>query len=201
MTATGLTLVAAHPGAQEKETDLQQRAVLEKFLSGVERRALRMAWFAVGHHDDALDIVQEAMLKLVRRYPGATGPELPLLFFRILRNAIVDHQRRSRVRGRVMAFFGHGADNSGEADALADAPASHAANPPDRVALDDAMTALDRAVADLPGRQQQVFLLRALEGLDVAATAAVMGCSDGSVKTHYSRAVHRLRQVLGEHWP
>lgn len=206
MRASDLTLAGpvpcAVPNGQREERLLEQRAALERFLAGVERRAFRIAQLAVRDRDDALDIVQDAMLNLARRYAGASPEEWPLLFFRILKNRIRDHQRRGVVRRRVMAFFSRPGERDGEGEEpLAAAPAREADGPEQRSAMTDAMQALEAAVGELPGRQQQAFLLRTLEGLDVAATAAVMGCSEGSVKTHYSRAVHRLRSTLGDHWP
>lgn len=191
------------PGAQREERYLEQRAAMERFLAGVERRAFRMARLAVRNDDDALDILQDAMLRLVRRYAGAPEAEWPLLFFRILRNRIVDHQRRGAVRRRVMALFGRsaGGDDDNDYDPIVAAPGPASDEPEHRAATADAMATLQTAVGRLPARQQEAFLLRTLEGLDVAATAAVMGCSEGSVKTHYSRAVHSLRDMLGEHWP
>lgn len=201
MCATALpgTIPRATP---REETALQQRSAMERFLADVERRALRMATLAVRDRDEALDIVQDTMLRLVRRYAAAPEAEWPLLFFRILRNRILDHQRRGSVRRRVLAFFAAPADPDDEVfDPIATAPAPANDGPAERVALGAAMGALEAAVAALPARQQEAFLLRNLEGLDVAQTAAVMGCSAGSVKTHYSRAVHSLRATLGEHWP
>lgn len=195
-------LPGAVPGAQRQEEILEQRAAMERFLAAVERRAFRIARFAVRDSDDALDIVQDAMFNLVRHYAHAPETEWQLLFFRILRNRILDHQRRGTVRRRVMAYFTRSADADDEDnDPIATAPGLESDTPDRRVAMGDAMTALETAVAQLPARQQQAFLLRTLEGLDVAATAAAMGCSEGSVKTHYSRAVHSLRETLGDHWP
>ncbi|MCC7257822.1 MAG: RNA polymerase sigma factor [Gammaproteobacteria bacterium] len=198
-----VALPGAVPDAQRREEALlQQRSAMERFLADVERRAFRIARLAVGDRDDALDIVQDAMLRLVRHYATAPENEWPMLFFRILRNRILDHQRRGSVRRRVLAFFGAPADPDDDAcDPVAASPAPAADGPELRTTLGDAMSALETAVAALPARQQEAFLLRNLEGLDVAATAAVMGCSEGSVKTHYSRAVHSLRATLGEHWP
>lgn len=190
------------PAAEGRREDgsLEQRAAMERFLASVERRAYGMARLAVGDPDDALDIVQDAMLRLVRRYATADEAEWPPLFFRIVQNRIRDHQRRGRVRRRVLAFFGPGEDGRDD-DPLASVPAPRSAGPDDGSARSEAMTALEAAIALLPDRQREAFLLRALEGLDVAASAQVMGCSAGSVKTHYSRAVHSLRAKLGDHWP
>jgi RNA polymerase sigma-70 factor (ECF subfamily) len=178
-----------------------QATAMERFLAGVERRAFRMARLAVRDDDDALDILQDAMLRLVRHYGRAPEEQWPLLFFRILRNRILDHQRRGAVRRRVMAVFGRNTDDSDESDPITATPGPASDRPEQRVAMADAMAALEAAIGKLPARQQEAFLLRNLEGLDIAGTAAVMGCSEGTVKTHYSRAVHSLRDMLGDHWP
>ncbi len=206
MHGSDLTLAAALPGAvpvvQREERLLEERAALDRFLAGVERRAFRIAQLAVRNRDDALDIVQDAMFRLARHYARSPQAEWPLLFFRILTNRIRDHQRRGTVRRRVMAFVSRANDSDAEGeDPIAAVPGPEADRPEHRTAMTDAMSALETAVAGLPERQQQAFLLRTLEGLDVMATAAVMGCSEGSVKTHYSRAVHALRATLGDHWP
>jgi len=179
---------------------LDQQATIEAFLAGIERRALRIAQLSVRDRDAALDIVQDAMISLVRRYGSRPASEWRPLFFRILTNRIHDHQRRGAVRRRWLAWTDRSAA-SGADDPLERVPAAAADGPEQRVRDAHAMRALEAAVGRLPARQQQAFLLRALEGLDVASTAAAMGCSAGSVKTHYSRAVHTLRAALGEHWP
>ncbi len=196
-----LSPASATRGAERKETALQQRATMERFLAGVERRAFQMARYAVRDHDDALDIVQDAMLRLARSYAQSPPAEWPLLFFRILQNCIRDHQRRGSVRRRVLAWFAPRGDEPEAEDPLLALPGPASDRPDQQVAAAAAMTALEQAISALPARQQQAFLLRTLEGLDVAATAQVMGCSDGSVKTHYSRAVHALRAQLGDHAP
>jgi RNA polymerase sigma-70 factor (ECF subfamily) len=173
---------------------------MERFLAEVERRALRIAVLSVGDRDEALDIVQDAMFKLVRNYGSRPSEEWRPLFFRILANRITDQQRRQSVRQRVIAWFAPVADDD-DSDPIAELPDPHPVAPDQVLARADAMAALEAAVGKLPGRQRQAFLLRSLEGLDVAETAAAMGCSEGSVKTHYSRAVHSLRSALGDHWP
>lgn len=183
-----------------KEISLDQRQALERFLADVERRACRIAQLSVGDADEALDIVQDAMIRLARGYGDRPPAEWPPLFYRILANRITDQQRRSSVRRRVLAWFAPRADGDDD-DPMAEVP-DPAPVAPDAVAeRDEAMAALEAALGGLPARQREAFLLRAFEGLDVAATAAVMGCSEGSVKTHYFRAVHSLRAVLGDHWP
>jgi len=173
---------------------------LELFLASVERKAFRIAQLALRHEDDALDAVQDAMLQLVRAYSARPAEEWRPLFYRILDNRVLDMQRRRTVRGRIMAWLPvRRADEEGEdPDPIAEAP-SHAPSPGDRVEADEAMGALQVALEALPHRQRQAFLLRNFEGLDVAQTAAAMGCSEGSVKTHYFRAVNALRGRLEEH--
>ena len=179
---------------------LDESRAMERFLAEVERRALRIAVLSVGDRDEALDIVQDAMFKLVRNYGGRPSEEWRPLFFRILANRITDQQRRQTVRQRVIAWLAPAGDDD-DSDPIAELPDTRPVAPDEVLGRADAMAALEAAVGTLPGRQRQAFLLRSLEGLDVAETAAAMGCSEGSVKTHYSRAVHSLRSALGDHWP
>src|SRR5512139_2984998 len=169
---------------------------LNGFLASVERKAYRMAQIALRHEQDALDAVQDAMLQLARRYARRPTEEWRPLFYRILENRIRDLQRRRAVRSRVLAFLPWSGDEDDGNDAVERAP-DPAPGPADEVEGGEIGAALQRAVGELPARQREAFLLRSLEGLDVAQTAAAMGCSEGSVKTHYSRAVHALRDQLG----
>jgi RNA polymerase sigma-70 factor (ECF subfamily) len=191
---------AAHGCAAEATLD--QARDIERFLKDVERRALRMAEIAVRDPDDALDIVQEAMIQLVRRYATRPSEEWRPLFYRILQNRIYDWQRRRAVRSKVIAWWTGGVreDEDDAPDAIESA-ASSDPDPRQRLESAEAMSALEQALKRLPARQQQAFMLRALEGLDVAETASAMGCAEGSVKTHYFRALQALRAALGEHWP
>lgn len=171
---------------------------LNRFLAGAEKRAFRIARLALRDDDDALDAVQDAMLRLARRYADRDPAEWPALFHRILQNRVRDLQRRRVVRGRVMALLPW---RRGEADREPD-PVAEAADPAPGPAAEvegaAMLGALEAALHELPARQREAFLLRSIEGLDVAATAAAMGCSDGSVKTHYFRALQALRLKLGE---
>lgn len=171
---------------------------MERFLAAVERRALCMAQLATGNRDEAFDIVQDAMFALVRRYADRTPDEWGPLFHRILQSRIRDGYRRARVRNRWRVWFS--TDDESD-DPLAALPDPHARRPEELLGNERAGAALETALRALPLRQQQAFLLRSWEGLDVGATATAMGCSQGSVKTHYSRAVHRLRELLEDHWP
>ena len=195
-----LALIVARASTLEAEDSrlVPDADAMESFLRDVERRAYRIALVAVRNSDDALDIVQDAMIRLVRRYAQRSQEEWPPLFYRILQNCIRDWQRRGAVRRRVMAFFGSAAGD-GAQDPIAEAPGPRSHEPPEVLEREGAMRALEAALRGLPGRQCQAFMLRNFEGLDVAATALAMGCSEGSVKTHYSRAVAKLRQLLGEH--
>jgi len=166
----------------------------EGFLAAVERRAFRVAELALGHREDALDAVQEAMIRLLR-YRGRPPGEWAPLFWGILRRQIADRHRRNAVRRRVLAWFGREAEGPDPLELL---PDPHE-DPARRLQQAGAWSALGAAVRALPRRQRECYLLRELQGLDVAATAAAMGCSEGSVKTHLSRALQALRTQL-EDW-
>lgn len=185
----GVTAAAASP------------ASLDAFLASVERRALRIAQVATRDRDEALDLVQDAMLQLARRYAAKPSAEWPPLFYRILENRIRDWQRRQTVKRRIFFWREHAADEDEQDD-----PLEQVADPaqPDGAALlqrRQAMQCLEGALHRLPARQREAFELRIWEGLSVDQTASAMGCSDGSVKTHLSRALHSLRAQLEGVWP
>jgi RNA polymerase sigma-70 factor (ECF subfamily) len=183
---------------RSREQDLMTSRALEQFLASVEKRAFKIAQLGLRNDDDALDAVQDAMMKLVQSYGSRSSEEWRPLFYRILANRIRDLQRRRTVRGRIMAWLpARDGDDDDEFDPIAQAP-SPEANPARRLELDEAIGALEAALQALPPRQQQAFLLRNFEGLDVSETATAMGCSEGSVKTHYFRALETLRARLGE---
>jgi RNA polymerase sigma-70 factor (ECF subfamily) len=181
---------------RSRDQELMTSRALEQFLSSVEKRAFKIAQLGLRNDDDALDAVQDAMMKLVQSYASRRAEEWPPLFYRILTNGIRDMQRRRTVRGRIMAWLPVRVDED-DADPIAEAP-SPDAGPARRLELDEAIGALETAIAELPRRQQQAFLLRNFEGLDVSETASAMGCSEGSVKTHYFRALETLRARLGD---
>lgn len=178
---------------------LQRQEELNRFLAEIERRALRYAEIAIRDRDEAMDIVQEAMIKLARNYAGKPSEQWAPLFYRILQNRIRDWHRRQAVKNRVMVWFGRN-DPDDDYDPVAAAPDPLARRPEDELGTDMAMAELSVALERLPPRQREAFMLRTFEGLDVAGTATAMGVSEGSVKTHYSRAVHTLRDALGEHY-
>lgn len=169
----------------------------------MERRAFKQAMFAVRDEDAALDIVQDAMLKLTEKYADRPADELPLVFQRILQNTIHDHFRRSKVRSAwtvLLSALGTSDEKEDDFDPLETLPAKSDSNatpnPAEQVEQRQIVALIEQALAKLPTRQRQAFLLRYWEEFDVAETAAAMGCSEGSVKTHCSRAVHALATML-----
>ena len=179
---------------------LDQTRSLDRFLASVEKRAFQIARLAVRDADDALDIVQDAMLQLVRRYGRQPSEQWKPLFYRILQNRIRDCQRRRMVRNKLFGWLPMVRSDGDEPGDPYEATRDEAQGPAEQVVTDEAMKVLESALAELPARQLQAFLLRNMEGMDVAETAHAMGCSEGSVKTHYSRAVHTLRERLGDVW-
>ncbi len=177
------------------------REELAEFLASAERRAYKQAVFALRDEDNALDVVQDAMLKLAEHYSGRPAQELPLLFTRILQNSIHDFFRRQKVRTTwVTLLSAFGGNQEGEEDPLETLEAAEgtesAESAADRAERAQVIGIIEQEIAQLPARQRQAFLLRYWEELDVAETAATMGCSEGSVKTHCSRATHALAQAL-----
>jgi RNA polymerase sigma-70 factor, ECF subfamily len=176
---------------------------LSQFLQSVERRAFKQALFAVRDEDHALDIVQDTMMRLAEKYGDKPAEELPMLFTRILQNAIHDHFRRQKVRNTWVTLFsafrkeGDEGEDSDILESLESEEGSEKAeSAADKVEREQVLQAIDDEIQKLPGRQREAFLLRYWEDMDVAETAALMGCSEGSVKTHCSRATHALAKAL-----
>ena len=168
----------------------------------MEQRAFKQAVFALRDEEAALDVVQDAMFRLSDRYGDRPTNELPALFQRILQNAIHDHFRRSKVRNMwttLLSAFGH-SDGEEESDPIevlgAQSNALEHQPPPDQLERKQIFVLLESEISRLPPRQREAFLVRYWEELDIASTAAAMGCSEGSVKTHCSRATHTLAAAL-----
>lgn len=176
----------------------QDERTLNQFLKSIERRALRMAEFATANRDEALDLVQDAMFGFARHYAAKPAAEWAPLFYRVLDSRLNDWHRRRQVRSRWMAVFTHDSGDD-ESDAIEQAPDQGDPGPLLRLAGSEALQELEAALGRLPLRQRQAFLLRVWEGLDVAATAIAMRCTQGTVKTHLSRALAALRRVLQDH--
>lgn len=172
---------------------------MDSFLAGIERRAFRMAQIATGNAEDALDIVQDAMFKLVEKYGDRKEEEWGPLFHRILQSRINDNYRRNSVRNRFRSWLKFD-DAEDDRDPLENIGDESARCPEQMLQNDQSIDKLEAVLSTLSLRQKQAFLLRMWEGLDVKQTAQAMACSEGSVKTHYSRAIHALREQLGEHW-
>lgn len=168
----------------------------------MERRAYKHALYAVHNEHTALDIVQDAMIKLADKYGTKPMAELPLLFQRILQNTIRDHYRRQKIKDAWTSLFSSFASQSKEnefdpLEVLQDDENQSVPPAPDRSLQQSKIIGIiENELARLPARQREAFLLRYWEGMDTAETAAAMGCSEGSVKTHCSRAAHALAASL-----
>ena len=175
---------------------------IEQFLISIEKRAFVMARVATACENEALDIVQDAMFKLVSKYSNKKSEEWPPLFYRILQSHINDWYRRQKVRNRWRSWFLN--DNSDQHDnQYRDAPLENKQSDNDKLPEDELKSmefsdSLEQAVTALPLRQKQAFMLRAWEECSTAETSEIMKCSQGSVKTHYSRALASLRNNLEE---
>ena len=191
-------------GRSHKAGPLATQKELSDFLAEVERRAYKQALFAVRDDSAALDIVQDAMLKLTERYCTRPAAELPLLFQRILQNTIRDHFRRQKVRSiwtmPISSLLAGNVDD--DADPLETLEVADDSNfsraPAEEAERSQVLALIEKALVKLPARQRQAFLLRYWEELDVTAAAKIMGCSEGSVKTHCSRASHALAVMLAK---
>jgi RNA polymerase sigma-70 factor (ECF subfamily) len=173
---------------------------LSDFLRNVERRAFKQTVYAVRDDHAALDIVQDAMLKLAEKYADKPVAEYPMLFQRILQNTMRDFWRRQKVRNlwtTLLSSFGAGQDGEEDHDPLDTIDVGDEAdNPVVQLERSQTMRIIEKALEKLPTRQREAFVLRYWEDMDVAETASMMGCSEGSVKTHCSRAVHTLAALL-----
>ena len=180
---------------------LASRSELSAFLESVERRAFKQAVYAVREQEAALDIVQDAMLRLAEKYGHRPVDELPMLFHRIMQNAIRDWYRRQKVRSlwiTLLSSLGPGRDGEGD-DPLETFEAPDGSNPQapgSELERSQVLEIIEQEISRLPERQREAFLMRYWEELDVAETARRMGCSEGSVKTHCSRAAHALASAL-----
>ena len=183
----------------KRERLLEQRLDLDKFLASIQKRAFRMAEIATGNREEAFDILQDAMCKFVEKYSKRNIEEWMPLFYTILQSRIRDWYRRETVRNRFRVWFGSPSEER-ETDSMEKVADEQMRTPEQQLQINQGMTALDQAIRQLPFRQQQAFMLRVFEGMDVAQTARVMGCTSGSVKTHYSRAIHTLREKLEGQW-
>ncbi len=169
----------------------------------MEKKAFKRACYHVRNEDAALDILQDSMIKLCTHYADKPVSELPMLFQRILSNTMLDWFRRQKTRSAVFTNLDDfGTDDTvgnGDPQALGGRRLNESASESaeDSFGRLQTLESIETAVMALPARQREAFLLRYWEELDVAQTATAMGCSEGSVKTHCSRAVQALSQTLG----
>ena len=181
------------------------RHELSDFLEQVERRAFKQTAYAVRDEHTALDIVQDAMMKLVEKYPDKPVSELPMLFQRILQNTMRDFWRRQKVRNiwtTLLSSFSVPGEDGEESDPLEMLTSSHRNvqdEPEAQLEQRQTMRLIEEALHQLPTRQREAFIMRYWEDMDVAETATAMGCSQGSVKTHCSRAVRAMASTLEKH--
>lgn len=180
-------------------TNSANRDRLNKFLQQVEKRAFRIVISYTYDHDEALDIVQDSMIKLVKSYPDKDEAELTPLFYRILYNTVKDWKRRSFIKNKFFSFFGilNSHDEYDPINMAKDSSQDVERNIINHQSLNE----VEIAITYLPERQRQAFVLRIWQELDVKQTAKAMSCSEGSVKTHLSRALRSLKSSLGEATP
>ena len=171
----------------------------------MEKRAFKQAVYAVRDDEAALDIVQDAMLKLTEKYADKPVAELAPLFQRILQNVVHDHFRRQKVRNLWTTLLSslQGGDNDGDStdhdpleSLLPEENNEMAENSANIVESNQILRIIEAEIHRLPNRQREAFIMRYWQEMDVAETAAAMGCSEGSVKTHCSRATHALATAL-----
>ena len=180
---------------------LSTASELSDFLAASERRAFKQAMFAVRNEETALDIVQDSMMKLAEKYGDRPAEEFPMLFQRIIQNTIRDYYRRSKVRSLwttlLSAFSSDDEEEHDPLETIEVESESYTPNSPDgQLEQSQLLVILEEEIKSLPPRQREAFLMRYWEDMDVAETASAMGCSEGSVKTHCSRATHALAVAL-----
>ncbi len=175
---------------------------MEEFLKSVEKKAFRMIQIATGNSNDVLDLLQDSMIAFVRKYSDKSESEWKPLFYRVVQNRIRDWYRREKLKKLFFIQISGRQDNEeNRPDPLEFIEDPKAADSLNTLKTSQAMEKLNHVLKQLPARQQQVFLLRSWEGLSTKETAKAMGCTQGTVKTHYSRAVSKLKQELEGTWP
>ena len=195
------TKLSLKSGAKVAIFDQLPYQTMEQFLKYIERRAFHMARLNTGDTEIALDLVQDAMYKLVQKYSAKTAGEWKPLFYQILSHKLTDYYRRKSVRDKVFVWSKPHSDidQQSSVDLSENAPGLHSETPHEMHMRNQRIAKLDQSVKQLPHRQRQAFMLRCWEGLSTIDTALAMGCSQGSVKTHYSRAMHSLREMLEDY--
>lgn len=183
-----------------RKKSLDNSQAMGKFFSSIEKRAFRRAQIATGNTDDAMDIVQDAMVSLINKYSNKQAQDWELLFHKILSNRIMDWHRRATIRKRFGAWLTSGDkddyQDSSKAMEQAEFEDINMPSPETQLQTGQSMAILEKALQELPLKQQQVFLLRAWEGLSEKETSVAMSCSVGTIKSHYARARTFLKNKL-----
>lgn len=179
---------------EQLSDDLRQQ--LDDFFKQQQTQAFKMAYVMTQNKDDALELVQDSMLRLVRSYARKPSNEWKMLFYRILQNCIRDFHRRQGIR-KLFSVFSSSEDHD-ENELINEAQDLQQHNPQQQLEQSSDLMRIMKALNTLPLRQQQTFLLRAWQQFSVSETADTLCISQGSVKTHYSRALNRLRDLLGD---
>lgn len=175
---------------------------MEAFLKSVEKKAFRMIQIATGYTDDAMDLLQDSMMSFIRKYSDKNESEWKPLFYRVVQNRIRDWYRRETLKKLFFISMSGKQDNSdNQSDPFESIEDQKTVDSLTTLKTSQAMEKLNDVLKQLPTRQQQVFLLRSWEGLSTKEAAKAMGCTEGTVKTHYSRAVTKLKQELEGTWP
>lgn len=183
---------------QAASENATEQLTMDAFLQSIERKAYRMAQLSLSEHADAIDVIQDSMIKLVTHYSDRPPDQWKPLFYRILQNRIRDYQRQYKMKN--MLFFWRNDDKDEELTQWAVDEHHTIGKPEEEINKSQMQASVLQALHGLPEKQRQCFLMRSWEGMSVIDTAAAMGCSEGTVKTHYFRAVTKLRELLGEEY-
>ena len=174
---------------------------MDAFLASMEKRAYRIAYIGLHDRDEALDVVQDTMMRMFVKYSDKPKADWRPLFYKVLSNRITDTHRSNTVRKKLQSWFKRdSSDDDSPVDAMDLMPSRVGEQPQNQMQSDKSMSVLERSINSLPMRQQQAFLFRHWEGLSTQETATAMGCSTGSVKAHLSRAMSTLKTSLQPHY-
>lgn len=195
---TSTTLNSAIDAKNRRSAEICKLNDIDRFLQSVEKRAFRMAVVSVGDREEALDLVQESMIRLVRNYRNKNAQEWRYLFYRILQNQIRDWYRRQRVKNALFASPIPARDDDTHSITADDIAPADPTSPDNTLEMDHSIKVLEQALRDLPTRQRQTFCLRHWEGMSTQETAKTLKISEGSVKTHLSRAMAHLNEAISD---
>ena len=176
----------------QEDTKLETKDKIDSFLKEVQVRAFRIAMISIKDKDESKDIVQDSMISLATKYSDRPPNELAPIFYRILFNRITDWHRKTIVRKRIVSFIGF-SDSKADPIELAE---SENMDPMKLNESEEVSAIIQGSIDNLPSRQKQAFILRNFEGMSVRNVSKVMKCSEGSVKTHYFRAMQKLKIEL-----